>query len=270
MIQFFNVSKRFASGQVALADVNLEIARGEFCFVTGASGAGKTTLLKLIFREEVPSEGQILVNRRNVSSIPQRKIPYLRRTIGVVFQDFRLIDRKTVFENVSFLPRILGLDAARQKRLAFDALRRVGLSHRMASFPRQLSGGEKQRVAIARALVNEPEILIADEPTGNLDPELAQEIVRLFLDIHLRGTTVLFATHDRALIESVGHRVLTLAQGRLLEDRPSRRTFDSLAAPVAAVPAFEAAAEDGGAPEDGRVAGMDDAERPASAEATAP
>ena len=241
MIQFFNVTKRFASGQLALDNVTLEIGRGEFCFVTGASGAGKTTLLKLIFREEIPSDGQILVNRRNVSSIPQRKIPYLRRSIGVVFQDFRLIDRKTVFENVTFLPRILGLDSARQKRLAFDALRRVGLAHRMASFPRQLSGGEKQRVAIARALINEPEILIADEPTGNLDPELAQEIVRLFLDIHLRGTTVLFATHDRALIESVGHRVLTLAQGRVAEDRPSRRGPESLA-PLA--PATEAGAAD--------------------------
>lgn len=223
MIQFFSVSKRFPSGQTALDSVSLEIARGEFCFVTGASGAGKTTLLKLIFREEIPSEGQILVNRRNVSSIPRAKIPFLRRTIGVVFQDFRLIERKTVFENVSFLPRILGLDSSRQKRVAFEALRRVGLSHRMASFPRQLSGGEKQRVAIARALINEPEILIADEPTGNLDPDLAQEIVKLFEEINLRGTTVLFATHDRALIESVGHRVLTLAHGRLADDRPSMR-----------------------------------------------
>ena len=223
MIQFFGVSKRFPSGQAALDDINLEIARGEFCFITGASGAGKTTLLKLIFREDVPSAGQIVVNGRNVSLIPRSKIPFLRRTIGVVFQDFRLIERKTIFENVAFLPRILGLDHGRQKRVAFEALRRVGLSHRMASFPSQLSGGEKQRVAIARALINEPEILIADEPTGNLDLDLSREIVRLLLDIHLRGTTVLFATHDRVLIESVGHRVLTLAHGRLVDDRPSRR-----------------------------------------------
>ncbi len=223
MIEFFHVVKRYVTGQIALDDVSFRIEKGEFCFITGASGAGKTTLLKLIFREEVPSEGQIVVNGRNVASVPRTKIPYLRRTIGVVFQDFRLIERKTVFENVSFLPRILGLDLARQKRLAFEALRRVGLSHRMASFPGQLSGGEKQRVAIARALINEPEILIADEPTGNLDPDLAQEIVRLFLDINLRGTTVLFATHDRALIESVGHRVLTLAHGRLAADYASRR-----------------------------------------------
>ena len=243
MIQFFHVSKRFPSGQSALEEINLEIERGEFCFLTGASGAGKTTLLKLIFREEIPTEGQILVNHRNVSSIPQSKIPYLRRTIGVVFQDFRLIERKTIFENVSFLPRILGLDAARQKRVAFEALRRVGLSHRMASFPRQLSGGEKQRVAIARALINEPEILIADEPTGNLDPDLAREIVRLFLDIHLRGTTVIFATHDRALIESVGLRVLTLADGRLTSDRPSRHG-------PAATPALAIAEDPAPAPPD--------------------
>ena len=232
MIQFFGVSKRFPTGQSALDGINLEIARGEFCFITGASGAGKTTLLKLIFREDVPSSGQILVNGRNVSLIPRGKIPFLRRTIGVVFQDFRLIERKTIFENVAFLPRILGLDHGRQKRVAFEALRRVGLSHRMASFPSQLSGGEKQRVAIARALINEPEILIADEPTGNLDDDLSQEIVRLFLDIHLRGTTVLFATHDRALIESVGHRVLTLAHGKVVDDRPSRRS----SAPRAEVP----------------------------------
>jgi len=219
MIQFFGVSKRYPTGQVALDEVSFSIGKGDFCFLTGSSGAGKTTLLRLIFREETPSAGQIVVNGRNVAAIPRGKIPFLRRTIGVVFQDFRLIDRKTLFENVAFLPRILGADPARQRRLAYEALRRVGLAHRMSAFPRQLSGGEQQRVAIARALVNEPDILIADEPTGNLDPDLAREIVRLFLDIHRRGTTVLFATHDRELIRRVGHRVLVLARGRLEEDR---------------------------------------------------
>ncbi|MFN7942496.1 MAG: cell division ATP-binding protein FtsE [Thermoanaerobaculia bacterium] len=219
MIQFFHVTKRFPTGQMALEDVNFSIDKGEFVFLTGPSGAGKTTLLKLIFREEVASGGQILVNGRNVGSLPRGKIPFLRRSIGVVFQDFRLIDRKTVFENVAFLPRILGLDATRQRRLAFEALRRVGLSHRMSAFPRELSGGEKQRVAIARALINEPEILIADEPTGNLDPDLSRDIVRLFLDIHLRGTTVIFATHDREMIRRVGRRVLTLSLGRLTDDK---------------------------------------------------
>jgi cell division transport system ATP-binding protein len=218
LIQFFHVSKRYPGGLTALDQVSFEIARGQFVFLTGPSGAGKTTLLRLIFREETPDDGQILVNGRNVASIPPRKIPYLRRTIGVVFQDFRLIPRKTVFENVSYLPRILGFDLKQQRRMAYLALRRVGLAHRMNAFPPQLSGGEQQRVAIARALVNEPEILIADEPTGNLDPDLAREILRLFLAVNLRGTTVLLATHDRDTIQRVGRRVLTLDRGRLASD----------------------------------------------------
>ena len=154
-----------------------------------------------------------------MASIPQRKIPYLRRTMGVVFQDFRLIARKTVFENVSYLPRILGVDLRGRKKLAYNALRRVGLAHRMSSFPPELSGGEQQRVAIARALINEPDILIADEPTGNLDPDLAREILRLFLAVNRRGTTVLLATHDREMIQRIGGRVLTLDRGRLANDR---------------------------------------------------
>jgi cell division transport system ATP-binding protein len=224
VIQFFHVTKHYPGGQAALEDLSFEIPRGQFTFLTGASGAGKSTLLKLIFREETPSDGQILVNGRNVSSIPPRKIPFLRRTIGVVFQDFRLIPRKTVFENVTYLPRILGLDVKAQKRVAYQALRRVGLAHRLNAFPPQLSGGEQQRVAIARALINEPEILIADEPTGNLDPELSQEILRLFLEVNLRGTTVILATHDRDTIERVGGRVLTLERGRLASDREIQGT----------------------------------------------
>jgi cell division transport system ATP-binding protein len=218
VIQFHRVTKRYPGGQSALEDVSLDIPRGQFVFLTGASGAGKTTLLKLIFREETPSEGHILVNGRNVSSIPASKIPYLRRSIGVVFQDFRLIARKTIFENVIYLPRILGLDLKEQKRVAFHALRRVGLAHRANAFPLELSGGEQQRVAIARALINEPEILLADEPTGNLDPDLSQEILRLFLEVNLRGTTVLLATHDRTTIERIGRRVITLDGGRLGSD----------------------------------------------------
>jgi cell division transport system ATP-binding protein len=218
VIQFFHVSKLYPGGQAALSDLTFDIPRGQFLFLTGASGAGKTTLLKLIFREEVPSEGQIVVNGRNVASVPGGKIPYLRRTIGVVFQDFRLIARKTVFENVSYLPRILGMDLKSQRAAAYQALRRVGLAHRMNAFPEQLSGGEQQRVAIARALINDPEILIADEPTGNLDPDLSQEILRLFLEVNLRGTTVLLATHDRDTIERVGRRVITLEQGKLVSD----------------------------------------------------
>jgi len=218
MIEFFHVSKVYTGDQIGLADVSLEIGKGQLVFLTGSSGAGKTTFLKLIYREEVPSSGNILVNGRNVSSLPRAKIPYLRRTIGVVFQSFRLIPRKTVFENVSYLPRILGLASKEQRRLAFETLRRVGLAHRMNAFPRQLSGGEQQRVAVARALINQPDILLADEPTGNLDPELSEEILRLFLEINLQGTTVVFATHDRTLIQRVGRRVLTLDQGRLVGD----------------------------------------------------
>lgn len=219
VIELHGVTKRYPGGQVGLDDVTLTIDRGQLVFLTGPSGAGKTTFLKLIYREEMATDGSILVNGRNVSSLPAKKIPFLRRTIGVVFQSFRLIPRKTVFENVAYLPRILGFEAKEQKRLAYETLRRVGLAHRMNAFPMQLSGGEQQRVAIARALINRPEILLADEPTGNLDPLLSEDILRLFLEINLQGTTVVFATHDRGLIERVGRRVLTLEAGRLVDDR---------------------------------------------------
>jgi cell division transport system ATP-binding protein len=219
VIQFFQVTKRYPGGQIALDRVSFDIPRGQFVFLTGASGSGKTSLLRLIFRADVPTEGQILVNGRNVSSIRPQKIPYLRRSIGVVFQDFRLIPRKTVFENITYLPRILGTDLTSRKKMAYFALRRVGLAHRLNAFPLELSGGEQQRVAIARALINEPEILIADEPTGNLDPDLSWEILRLFLEVNLRGTTVLLATHDRDMIQRVGRRVLTLDAGRLVQDQ---------------------------------------------------
>ncbi len=231
MIRFFNVGKLYFGDQPALSDLTFHIPRGELVFLTGASGAGKTTLLKLIFRQEAPTSGQILVNGRNVSSIPESKIPYLRRTIGVVFQDFRLIPRKTVLENVTFLPRILGMDLAERKRLAFEALRRVGLADRIHAFPQHLSGGEQQRVAIARAIINEPELLLADEPTGNLDPDLSREIVRLFLEINRRGTTVILATHDRDLIQRVGGRILTLDRGRLAHDQTIEASDADLVAP---------------------------------------
>jgi cell division transport system ATP-binding protein len=221
LIHFYRVSKHYPGGHRALDEVTFEVQRGEFVFLTGPSGAGKTTLLRLIFRQEVPSSGQIVVNGRNVASLPRRKIPFLRRTIGVVFQDFRLIPRKTVYENVTYLQRVLGLDSQREKRLAYETLRRVGLAHRMKAFPVELSGGEQQRVAIARALVNQPEILVADEPTGNLDPEMAQEIFDLFLDINRRGTTVVIASHDARVLERLGKRVVALRGGKLVADWPA-------------------------------------------------
>jgi cell division transport system ATP-binding protein len=237
VIEFFGVTKRYPGGQLALAEVSFRIAKGEFVVLTGASGAGKTTLLRLVFREEVPTAGQIVVNGRNVTALPLRKVPFLRRSMGVVFQDFRLIPRKTVYENVSYLPRVLGHDRQQQRRLAYQTLRRVGLAHRMHAFPEELSGGEKQRVAIARALVAEPEILIADEPTGNLDPELSLEIFELFREINLRGTTVLIATHERPLAERFARRGLALEKGRVMADQaffPAPETDASVEVPAAA------------------------------------
>jgi cell division transport system ATP-binding protein len=215
VIHLYHVSKRYSPQSLALADVTLAVEKGEFVFLTGPSGAGKTTLLKLIFRDELPSEGQILVNGRNITALPPHQIPYLRRTIGVVFQDFKLLPRKTILENVTLVLRILGLQRRERRARAYRVLRMVGLQHKLRSFPQELSGGEKQRVAIARALINEPVILLADEPTGNLDPDLAQEIMDLFREINGRGTTVMVATHDRELIQRMGRRTLILERGRL-------------------------------------------------------
>jgi cell division transport system ATP-binding protein len=218
MIQAFHVYKQYDRESLALSDVTLQVEKGEFCFLTGPSGAGKTTFLKLVFREELPSQGQILVGGRNVTAIPDSQIPALRRSIGVVFQDFKLLKRKTVLENVAFVLRILSVPPLERKRRAFAALRSVGLHHKMHAYPLQLSGGEQQRVAIARALINEPILLLADEPTGNLDPDMAHEIMTLFQEVNARGTTVLVATHDREMIQRLGKRVITLDKGRVLGD----------------------------------------------------
>jgi len=215
MIQAFHVYKQYDRESTALSDITLHVEKGEFCFLTGPSGAGKTTFLKLVFREELPSQGQILVGGRNVTALPESQIPLLRRSIGVVFQDFKLIRRKTILENVAFVLRMLGLPRKEQKRRAFAALKSVGLHHKMHAYPLQLSGGEQQRVAIARALINEPMLLLADEPTGNLDPEMAQEIMTLFQEVNARGTTVLVATHDREMIQRLGKRVISLERGRV-------------------------------------------------------
>ena len=227
VIQFLRVSKRFSGGHLALDEVTFELAEGEFVFLTGDSGAGKTTLLSLIYRATLPTSGSVLVNGRNVGSLPAKKVPYLRRTIGVVFQDSRLIHRKTVFENVTYLPRIVGYSADHQRRVAMEALERVGLSDRANAFPAQLSGGEQQRVAIARALANEPAVLLADEPTGNLDPGLSRRIFELFVEAHGRGTTVVVATHDPTAISSFRARVLQLDGGQLVGDSARNRAVEA-------------------------------------------
>jgi len=215
MIQFFHVTKKYGPGAPALSDISLQIEKGEFVFLTGASGAGKTTLLRLVFRDEVPSSGQVVVNDQDVATMPARRVPYLRRQVGVVFQDFKLLPRKTVFENVAFATQVIGLSRKEQRSRTFQVLEMLGLNHRLHNYPEQVSGGEQQRMAIARALVNRPLILLADEPTGNLDPDLAREIMGLFRDINSHGTTVIIATHDRDLIRRMGRRVISLDQGRL-------------------------------------------------------
>ena len=217
MIRTYHLTKRYPGGTTALEDVSFEVERGEFVFVTGPSGAGKTTLLRLFMRQELPTEGQVLVNGRNVGALPPSRVPEMRRSIGVVFQDFKLIRRKTALENVAYVLNVAGLPRAEQRRRAFGALRSVGLHHRLGVLPPSLSGGEQQRVAIARAVVNRPTLLLADEPTGNLDPDLAVEIMRLFREINARGTTVVVATHDRDLVRRMQRRTIVLVGGRLAD-----------------------------------------------------
>ena len=217
MIEAYHLSKVYSRGVYALRDLTLTIEKGDFLFLTGASGAGKSTLLRLLLRAETPTEGQLKVGGRVLTDLSSSEVQNYRRTVGFVFQDFRLIPRFTVFQNVAFVMRVLGLDLATRQRKTFQVLKWVGLQHRMNSFPEELSGGEQQRVAIARALVNDPQIILADEPTGNLDPELALDIMNLFRDINARGTTVLVATHDREMIRRVGRRSITLEHGRLVE-----------------------------------------------------
>ena len=220
MIHFYHVTKRFDRSSTALHDVTFHIEKGEFAFLTGPSGAGKSTLLKLILRQISPTEGQIVVNGRNLNAMKKSQLPFFRREIGMVFQDFKLIDRMTVFENLSFILTVLNIPPREHKKKAYHALRMVSLHHKLNAYPRQLSGGEQQRVAIARALINDPLVLIGDEPTGNLDPELSHDIVQIFSEANLRGSTVLLATHDRDLIRSSGRRCITIDGGRIGDERP--------------------------------------------------
>jgi cell division transport system ATP-binding protein len=217
VIETRRLSKVYSRGLYALRDLTLNVEKAEFVFLTGPSGAGKSTFLRLLLMQERPTEGEVFVNGHNLAMLSRREIQEYRRGIGFVFQDFKLIPSRTVLENISFVPEVLGVPAAHQRRRAFQVLKWVGLQHRMNAYPKDLSGGEQQRIAIARALVNDPALLIADEPTGNLDPDLSLEIMNLLREINAGGTTVLVATHDRELIRLVGRRTITLDQGRVVE-----------------------------------------------------
>jgi cell division transport system ATP-binding protein len=217
VIESYRLSKLYTRGVYALRDLSLTIDKGEFIFLTGPSGAGKSTFLRLLLREDLPSAGDLRVAGRDLRTLGPSQVQSYRRTVGFVFQDFRLIPRFTVFQNVSFVMRVLGVSLSLQQRKTFQVLKWVGLQHRMNALPEELSGGEQQRIAIARALVNDPQLILADEPTGNLDPDLSLEIMNLFREINARGTTVVVATHDRELIRRVGRRAIALDHGRLIE-----------------------------------------------------
>ena len=224
MIEFQNVSKTYPNGTHALNDVSLRIDKGEFVFIVGASGAGKSTFLKLIMHEETPTSGEIVINGNKLSKLKRRDVPYLRRHMGIVFQDFRLIEKMTVFDNVAFAMRAVGESTSTIKKRVPYVLDLVGLKDKMKNKPSELSGGEQQRVSLARALVNNPEIIVADEPTGNVDPELSYEIIELLNEINSMGTTVLVVTHEHELVREFDQRVITIDKGRVISDnRGSRR-----------------------------------------------
>jgi cell division transport system ATP-binding protein len=220
MIELQNVSKIYPNGVRALNNVNLAINPGDFVFLVGPSGAGKSTFLNILFREETPTEGKVLVDGKDIGTMPESRIPYLRRNLGIVLQDFQLLKRRTVAENVAFGLRVIGASNSTINNRVQEALEQVGLSHKRRMFPTELSGGEQQRVCIARAIVNNPLILITDEPTGNLDPMISQEIMQLFLEINARGTTIIMATHNHNLVNKLRKRVVALVEGQIIKDEP--------------------------------------------------
>ncbi len=236
MIDFENVSKTYPNGTNALHNVTLHIDKGEFVFIVGASGAGKSTFLKLIMREETPTSGEITINGNKLSTLKKRHVPYLRRHMGVVYQDFRLIDKMNVFDNVAFAMRAVGESAATVKKRVPYVLDLVGLKDKMKCKPSELSGGEQQRVSLARALVNNPEIIVADEPTGNIDPELSHEIIDLLTRINSMGTTVLVVTHEHELVREFNQRVIALAKGEIMGDTATMVISHEEPAPEEAIP----------------------------------
>lgn len=218
MIEILDVCKAYGTGNRALRDINITIEDGEFVFIMGRSGSGKTTLLRLLIKEEEPSSGEIIVNGIELQRMRRRQVPRYRRNFGIVFQDFRLLKDRNVFENVAFAQRVVGASSRAIRESVPEMLKLVGLSSKYKSLPQHLSGGEQQRVAIARALVNQPEILLADEPTGNLDHQNAVEIMDLLWDINQMGTTVVVVTHSQEIVEQMGGRVITLDRGRMVSD----------------------------------------------------
>jgi len=213
------VSKIYASGLVALDDVTISIERGDFVFLVGPSGAGKSTFVKLLFREELPTSGTLYVNGRNVAELEPSEVPYLRRGLGIVFQDFRLLPNKTVYENVAFAMEVIEAPRREIQKRVHHVLDLVGLRHKARTYPAHLSGGEQQRVAIARAIVNNPAVVIADEPTGNLDPDTSWEIMKIFERINKNGTTMVMATHDKMVVDGMKKRVIAIEQGRIVRDQ---------------------------------------------------
>ena len=239
MIEFRSVYKSYGTGRSApaLSDVNLHIDDGEFAFIVGASGAGKSTFLKLIMHEELPTSGEVIVNDYRLSRLRRRQVPYFRRTMGIVFQDFRLIDTMTVYDNVAFSMRVIGKTRREIRRRVPYVLQLLDLQNKSSSYPPELSGGEQQRVGLARALVNNPALIIADEPTGNVDPQMSHDIVELLSQINEKGTTVLMVTHEHELVQQFDHRVITLEDGRIVSDtgkRPAYRADEPVSAGGAA------------------------------------
>lgn len=227
MIEFKNVSKTYENGTNALKDVSITINDGEFAFIVGASGAGKSTFLKIIMREQVPNSGTVIINNYNLNTIKKKDIPKFRRTMGIVFQDFRLIPNMTVYDNVAFAMRVIGAKEKEIRKRVPYVLSLVGLTSKARQLPTQLSGGEQQRVALARALVNNAGIIIADEPTGNIDPEMSYEIMDLLNHINANGTTIVMVTHEHELVRRFNHRVITIDKGAVVSDTAEHRKADS-------------------------------------------
>ena len=227
MIHMNNVTKVYPNGSTGVENINLHINKGEFVFIVGSSGSGKSTLMKLLLKELDPTEGDIIINKVKTNELNRRQIPYLRRNLGVVFQDFRLLKDRNVYENIAFAQRVIATPTKDIRKNVPKMLSLVGLAEKYKSFPKQLSGGEQQRVALARAIVNRPDILLADEPTGNLDPKTSEEIMKLLEEINQRGTTVLVVTHNKEIVNSMKKRVLTMHNGVIISDEKEGEYYEA-------------------------------------------